>query len=84
MFWVEFKGWRLDGARTIEQKCTNCNNTAEHFVYVTPHGFQLGVIFRKKPLVGRRKYYLACSICGYMPKELTKAQAMAMKVCAQE
>lgn len=79
MFWVDYKGWPLEGATGPSMKCTNCGNTAERCVYVLPRGLQLGFIFFKKPLVGRRKYYLACSVCGYMCKELTKEQANAMK-----
>ncbi len=79
MFWKEYNGWELEGARRIEQKCPNCSNTAEHFVYVVPHGLQLGIVFLKKPLVGKRKYYLACSVCGFLAKELSAQQATAMK-----
>ena len=79
MFWKEYKGWPLEGARTVQEKCVNCGNTADHFVYVTPHGIQLGLVFLKKPLVGKRKYFLACSVCGYLAKEFTEAQAKAMR-----
>ena len=79
MFWKEYKGWELEGARKVQQKCVNCSNTADHFVYVVPSGLQLGLVFLKKPLVGKRKYYLACSVCGYMARELTKEQAATFK-----
>lgn len=79
MFWKEYKGWAMEGAMTIQEKCVNCGNTADHFVYVVPHGLQFGLIFLKKPLVGQRKYYLACSVCGFMARELTKEQAATFK-----
>ena len=79
MFWMEFKGWVLEGAREVEEKCVNCGNTADHSVYVVPSGLQLGIVFLKKPLVGKRKYYLACSVCGFLARELTKEQAATFK-----
>ena len=79
MFWKEYKGWMLEGAKTVQDKCPNCNNTADHFVFVVPSGLQFGLVFLKKPLVGKRKYYLTCSVCGYLAKELTGAQADAMR-----
>ena len=80
MFWMTIKGWPLRQGRTIQEKCTNCGNTAEHFVYVQPHGLQMGFIFLpKRAYLGRRKYYLACSVCGFMARELTKEQAGTFK-----
>ncbi len=79
MFWKEFKGWPLKGAKTVKEQCSNCSNTGEHFVYVMPKGLQLGAIFLKKPLLGRRAYYLACPVCGFMARELTKEQAATFK-----
>jgi hypothetical protein len=79
MFWKDYQGWPMQGTRTVEEKCVNCSNTADHFVYVAPSGFQLGLIFLRKPLAGKRKYYLACPICGFMSRELTKEQACALK-----
>ena len=78
MFFGRVNGWPLEGADTEVLKCEHCGNTAEHFVYVAPKGIQLGVIFMKKPLLGMKKYFLACPVCGYLPKEITKEQAMAM------
>jgi len=69
----------LEGARMHHEKCVNCGNMADHFVYVVPSGLQLGIVFFKKPLVGKRKYYLACSVCGFMARELTKEQAELFK-----
>jgi hypothetical protein len=79
MFWVNFEGWELEGARTLQQKCSHCSNTTDHVVCVHPKGFQLGTVFRKKPLIGKRQYFLACPTCSFIAKELTKEQAMAMK-----
>ena len=79
MFWKEYKGWRLDGAHGQDQDCPNCGNTTEHFVYVLPHGLQFGFVFFKRPLVGKRKYYLACSACGRLSQELAKEQVFSVK-----
>ena len=79
MFWKDYKGWPLKGTETVEQQCSNCGNTGEHFVYVMPKGLQFGFVFLKKPLVGKRQYFLACPTCGFMSKELSKKQAQAMK-----
>ena len=79
MFFKQFNGWELDGAKTVSCKCTNCNNTVEHYVYVAPHGPQMGIVFMKKSLVGMRKYFLARPICGNLTKELTKEQAYSLK-----
>ena len=79
MFFKEFNGWVLENSKTVEKKCTNCSNTGDHVVYVAPHGPQLGLVFMKKSLVGMRKYFLVCSICGNVTDEISKEQAMAMK-----
>ncbi len=79
MFFKEYNGWELAGAKTVTMRCENCGNTAEHFVYVAPSGPQLGIVFLRKPLLGARKYFLTCRVCGLLAKELTKAQAEAMK-----
>lgn len=79
MFFQTFDGWVMEGSRTVSQKCTHCGNTSDHFVYVAPKGPQMGLIFRKKPLLGAKSYFLVCSICRYSVRELTKAQAEAMK-----
>ena len=79
MFWKEYGAWPLKGARTQELKCPNCSNTTEHGVYVVPRGFQVGIAFMKRSLLGRRKYFLVCPTCGFMSKELTKEQTLAMK-----
>lgn len=79
MFWTNYwNGWTLKGARTVEQKCCKCGNTGNHFVYVLPKGHQLGLIFLKKPLIGRRQYFLVCPTCAYLARELTKQQAQSM------
>jgi hypothetical protein len=79
MFFRTYQGWQLEHSRTVEQKCNRCGNTSDHIVYVEPKGFQVGVIFSKKPLLGARSYFLLCSTCGNLAQELTVAQAMAMK-----
>jgi len=78
MFIKEFKGWPLENATTHSIKCSNCGNTTDHYVYVAPVGFQVGIVFSKKPLLGKRKYFLACPTCDNLSKELTKQQAEAM------
>jgi hypothetical protein len=79
VFIKNYKGWRLEDSRTIQETCAQCHNTGEHFVYVAPVGFQMGVSFRRKPLVGARKYFLACPVCGNLSKELSREQALALK-----
>lgn len=79
MIFKRFEGWALKGAKTTTSKCSNCNNTADHIVHVAPYGPQFGVVFRKKPLAGMKKYFLVCSICGHPSRELTKPQALAMR-----
>lgn len=79
MFFMRGKAWPLEGAQAVQRICSNCNNTSGHVVYVAPHGPQLGLIFLRKPLVGLRKYFLVCPVCGQSSQELTKEQAFAMK-----
>lgn len=79
MFFRNYSGWRLEGTNTVEIRCTNCGNTSSHFIYVVPVGFQFGVIFASKPLVGNRKYFLTCPICGNLAKEISREQAEAMR-----
>ena len=82
MFIKSFNGWRQEGTQTVTDTCENCHNTGEHFVYVAPSGFQMGIAFVKKPLLGARKYFLACPMCGHLSKELSREQAQALKVSA--
>lgn len=79
MFFKRAEAWPLEGARTVERKCSNCHNMSQHVVYVVPTGPSLGLIFLKKPLLGRRNYFLTCPVCGTTNQELSKEQAMAMK-----
>jgi len=79
MFLKQYSGWELEGAGTVSIRCPHCHNTSEHFVYVAPYGFQLGVIFAAKPLVGKRKYFLACPVCGWLTQEISKEQAYALR-----
>lgn len=79
MFIKQYNGWELENAKTTSFLCSNCNNTTEHFVFVAPYGPQAGLIFLKKPILGARKYFLACPICGNLTKEITKEQALALK-----
>jgi hypothetical protein len=79
MFFRSYQGWKLEGSRSMQQRCSHCGNTCDHIVYVEPRGIQIGVIFSKKPLIGARNYYLTCSICGDPAQQLTYDQAMAMK-----
>lgn len=79
MFLRQFHGWPQDDSTTQPLKCPNCGNTTDHFVYVAPHGFQVGFVFMKKPLLGARKYFLACPTCTHLTKELSKEQAEAMR-----
>lgn len=79
MFITSYRGWRLDGSQTVLDTCANCHNTAPQFVYVAPVGFQMGVVFSRKPLLGARKYFLACPVCGHLIKELSREQALAMR-----
>jgi len=80
MFWRDYGAWPFGGTRTEQLQCPNCHNTTDHVVYEVPKGPQLGLIFTKEPLLGFRSYYLVCPTCGYMTKQLTKAQALAMRV----
>jgi len=82
MFIKSYNGWQLDDAQTVTDTCANCHNSGEHFVYVAPSGFQMGIAFVKKPLIGARKYFLACPVCGHLSKELSREQAFALRVSA--
>lgn len=79
MFLKQYEGWKMEGTSCRTLKCTHCNNTADHFVYVAPYGPQLGIVFMRKPLVGMRKYFLACPVCGFLAQELTREQAESLR-----
>jgi hypothetical protein len=79
MFLREFNGWPQENSHTQQLKCPNCGNTTDHYVYVAPYGFQVGTIFSNKPLLGAKKYFLACPTCDNLTKELSKEQALAMR-----
>lgn len=79
MFFTRYTGWELEGTSTTALTCGHCGNVSEHAVYVMPVGPQFGLIFLRRPLIGARKYYLACRVCGAFARELTKAQADAMR-----
>jgi len=79
MFRREFNGWAQEESNTQQMKCPNCWNTTDHYVYVAPHGIQVRILFLRKPLLGARKYFLACPNCNHLTKELSKEQALAMR-----
>lgn len=79
MFIKTWNGWNLEDAKQISQKCEHCGNTTEHFVYIRPHGPQVGIVFMKKPLLSKKQYLLVCPTCNFVAKELTKEQAYAMQ-----
>jgi hypothetical protein len=79
VFLTTYQGWKMEGTMTVQLTCTNCHNTSDHFVYVAPHGLQGGCLFFAKPIVGMRKHYLACPVCNWLAKEITKEQAEAMR-----
>jgi ribosomal protein S27AE len=79
MFLRQYNGWREEGTSTQTTKCPNCGNTTEHYIYVAPHGFQIGLAFMAKPLLGAKKYFLACSKCDHLTKELSKEQVQVMR-----
>jgi hypothetical protein len=78
MFLKQYEGWHLQNSLTKTLKCTHCGNTTDHFVYVAPHGIQVGLIFMSKPVLGMRKYFLACPTCDHLTRELTKEQAQTL------
>jgi sulfatase modifying factor 1 len=84
MFFRDFQGWRLENSATQSLKCSNCGNTTDHYVYVAPIGIQLGAVFLKKPLLGARKHFLACPVCGNLSKELSKSQAEVMQAAKEK
>jgi hypothetical protein len=78
MFLRQYNGWALENAATQSRKCLRCGNTTEHFVYVAPHGPQIGFIFASKPLLGARRYFLACPTCSNLTSEITREQAQTL------
>lgn len=79
MFFVQYKAWPQENSSTELLKCSHCGNTTQHQVYVEPTGPQFSFIFLSRPLAGFKKYSLVCPTCGHQAKELTKAQAAAMR-----
>jgi hypothetical protein len=75
MFLKQYNGWPLENSSTQTLKCPHCGNTTDHFVYVAPHGFQIGLAFMSRPLLGAKKYFLACPTCSNLTREITKEQA---------
>lgn len=80
MFFMTPQGEVVSGTRTVQLECANCGNVADHMVWKHPHGPQLGTVFSRTKTVGMKKYFLVCSICRAASKELTKDQALAMRV----
>ena len=79
MFLQNFQTWPLEGAKTVTAECPYCNNTSEQYVCVAPYGPQVGIVFRKKPVAGMKKYWLACPVCNRAVKKITKEQAKALQ-----
>lgn len=77
-----YSGWFEDTITGLKDKCHHCGNTSEQRIYVEPVGFQLGFappfFSCKKPQIGKKKYFLACAICGAVTKEITKEQVDAL------
>lgn len=78
MFIKQYNGWAMENTNTQTLKCPHCRNTADHIIYVAPHGFQLGLAFMSRPLLGGKKYFFACPTCGNLTREITKEQAEAL------
>jgi hypothetical protein len=78
MFIKQFNGWPLENSVAQAMRCSNCGNTTDHFVYVAPHGFQVGLAFLSRPLLGGKKHFLACPTCNNLTREITKEQAAAL------
>ena len=79
MFYKKYNGWPQEKSDTLPLKCPHCGNICEHYVYIAPHGIQLGIIFMRKPLISAKQYFIACSTCHYLSKEITKQQAESMR-----
>ena len=72
--------WKVNNTKTINQKCYHCGNTSEHYVLASLVGPALGFIFQPaKTKIGFRKYYLACSICNRISKEISKSELNYLK-----
>ena len=67
----------MKGCNPIEKECKNCKNLTNHVAWKEPVGFQAGFIF-KPDLVGKKKYYLVCSVCTHPEREITKSEALSM------
>ncbi len=79
MFFKDFQGWAQDQSNTLSVRCPNCGNTCDHYIYVAPYGIQIGVIFMKRPLLSLKKYFLLCSTCDFVNREISKQQAESMR-----
>jgi len=74
------RAWRVDNSKTVTMKCPVCNNTGEHYMVGLVVGPNLGFIWMpNKYHLGYRKYWLSCPVCNKITKELTAAEAQALR-----
>lgn len=72
--------WKVKGTKNIKKKCSHCNNTSEHHIIGTLIGPALGFVFQPaKTKLGFKKYYLVCSICNKIDKEITRGELEYLK-----
>lgn len=80
MFFTSNTSWKEKGTRTVELKCNHCGNTEENYVAGELDGLNMGFIFMpKKYWLGKRTYFLACPICGYANKELSRTEIESLR-----
>ena len=79
MFIKDYKANPVKGTKKVKIDCPNCDNEAEHQVYEDYYGPQIGIIFMKKPLISKKRYFLVCPICGNVNKQISKEQVKSLK-----
>lgn len=67
--------WKVKNTKTVKKICPHCGNTSQQYVMGELSGLNLGFIFMPaKTRIGKRNYYLVCSICNKASKELTRVE----------
>jgi hypothetical protein len=69
---------RVRSVPPLTLDCSNCKNTSDHELWWVVPG--PGLRYMGMQVAGRKVYVYVCPICKNVAKEVSKEQAMALKV----
>ncbi len=73
--------WKVKNTKEVKLKCNHCGNTCDHYVLGCLTGPAFGFVLQPASTkLGFKKYYLTCSICNQINKEISKEELNHLKI----